>query len=74
MALNLHNILVGIVGLISEDIARSRPDCDDVRSLFIPRHLTHTGPRDARALVFADGLLALEPAIIMQSEFEYLDG
>ena len=74
MALDLHDVLVGVISLIDEHVARGSSDCNQVISLFVPGELADTGLGDAGALVLADGLIALEPAFVLQFELKNLDG
>jgi len=74
VALDLHDVLVGIAGLIEQNIARSGPDSDVVTiALLVPRKLRNTGLGDSGPLILSDCFLAVEPALVLQTQFEYLD-
>lgn len=74
MTLDLHDVLVGIGGLIYQHIPRSSPNGYQIIALLIPGQFAHTGLGDSGALVLADGLAAVKPALVLQSQLEDLDG
>lgn len=74
MTLDLHDILVGIGGLVDQHIPRSSPDRYQIVSLLVPGQFADAGLGDRGSLVLSDGLAAVEPALVLQSQLEDLDG
>lgn len=74
MALDLHDVLIGIGGLVNQHIPRSSPDGYQIIALLVPGQFAHAGLGDSGALILADGLAAVEPALVLQPQLEDLDG
>lgn len=72
VALDLHHVLAGVGGLVDQHVAGGGADGDEVVALLVPGELAHAGLRDGRPLVLADGLPAVEPALVLQAQLEDL--
>lgn len=67
MALDLHDVLISIGGLVYQHVPRSSPDGYQVIALLVPGQLAYTGLGDGRTLILADSLAAIKPALFLQS-------
>lgn len=74
MALDLHNVLVGVGGLEDQDVSRSSADGNKIIALLVPGKLTNACLRYTGAFILGNGLLAVKPAFVLETQLEDLDG